>query len=112
VVDSLVLEGDLDADGFVGITDLNLVLQFWNDITQDNHPADPSGDNFVGIEDLNIVLRNWNAGTPPASGAPVPEPAGAIIFLAGGGLFLGGHDGRNGDRVECKAVTPEDVVGR
>jgi hypothetical protein len=38
--------------------------------------ADQSGDDFVGIDDMNIVLGNWNAGTPPASGASIQEPAG------------------------------------
>ncbi len=69
--------GDLDGDGFVGITDLNTVLGSWNQSTPPaDVAADPSGDNFVGIEDLNIVLGNWNTGTPPTGEAPanVPEP--------------------------------------
>jgi hypothetical protein len=73
----LPLAGDLDGDGFVGITDLNLVLTNWNLSVPPADPlADPSGDNFVGIEDLNTVLGNWNAGTPPtAANSTVPEPA-------------------------------------
>jgi hypothetical protein len=71
------LTGDLDGDGFVGIADLNIVLGNWNQNVTAGDPlvGDPSGDGFVGIEDLNTVLGNWNAGTPPASGAAVPEPA-------------------------------------
>jgi hypothetical protein len=69
------LEGDLDGDGFVGITDLNIVLGNWNQTIPPGDPlADPSGDNFVGIEDLNTVLGNWNAGTPPGDTANIPEP--------------------------------------
>ena len=51
------LTGDLDSDGFVGITDLNIVLGDWNLSVPPADPlADPSGDMFVGIEDLNLVL--------------------------------------------------------
>jgi hypothetical protein len=79
------LPGDLDSDGFVGITDLNLVLGNWNQNVTVGDPlqGDPSGDGFVGIEDLNEVLGNWNAGTPPTTVAAVPEP-GALSFLAAG----------------------------
>jgi hypothetical protein len=73
-----VLEGDLDADGFVGINDLNIVLGNWNQnvVPDDLLAGDPSGDGFVGIDDLNTVLGNWNAGIPPgdATGTAVPEP--------------------------------------
>jgi sialidase-1 len=86
-IGSILLDGDLDGDGFVGITDLNLVLSNWNqNVPPANPAADPSGDNFIGIEDLNIVLGNWNAGTPPTAGA-VPEPA-SLGLLAAGGLVL------------------------
>ena len=80
------LQGDLDGDGFVGITDLNLVLSNWNLTIPPGDPAaDPSGDDFVGIEDLNEVLGNWNAGTPPT--AAVPEP-GVLAVMGLGGLVL------------------------
>lgn len=76
------LVGDLNDDGFVGITDLNIVLGAWNqNVPPADGAADPSGDGFVGIEDLNVVLGNWNAGTPPTS--PVPEPAGTAMLLIG-----------------------------
>ncbi len=82
------LEGDLDADGFVGIADLNIVLGNWN---RDVTPGDPllgdaSGDGFVGIEDLNTVLGNWNAGTLPGGSAAIPEP-GTLAVLTTGGLL-------------------------
>lgn len=80
--------GDLDADGFVGITDLNLVLSNWN-LTVPPAPsvADPNGDMFIGIEDLNVVLGNWNAGIPPSSS--VPEPAAVILLSMAGLAVLG-----------------------
>ena len=94
--DNIVLEiieaesdliGDLDGDGFVGISDLNLVLGNWNQTVPPGDPlADPSGDNFIGIEDLNTVLGNWNQGTPPPAAA-VPEPA-TLALLSLGGLAV------------------------
>lgn len=86
VIDYIVpLLGDLDADGFVGIADLNIVLSAWNQAVPPGDPlADPSGDGFVGIDDLNLILGNWNAGSPPSSGATtnIPEPATSLIFTA------------------------------
>ncbi|RMH11014.1 MAG: PEP-CTERM sorting domain-containing protein [Gammaproteobacteria bacterium] len=78
------LDGDLDNDGFVGISDLNLILGAWNlNVPPAPAAADPSGDAFVGIADLNIVLGNWNAGTPPPAAA-VPEPASLCLLGLGG----------------------------
>jgi PEP-CTERM motif len=85
----VALDGDLDGDGFVGISDLNIVLGNWNlNVPPANPLADPSGDGFVGIDDLNAVLGNWNAGTPPASGAAVPEPASLALLGLGGAALL------------------------
>jgi uncharacterized lipoprotein YddW (UPF0748 family) len=77
-----LITGDLNADGFVGIEDLNLVLGNWNQLVTagDATAGDPTGDGFVGIEDLNLVLGNWNAGTPPGVNT-IPEPASAATFL-------------------------------
>lgn len=73
--------GDLDLDGFVGITDLNTLLQNWNQAVPLSDPmADIDGDGFVGIADLNLVLANWNAGTPPTTTANIPEPAGVLTW--------------------------------
>ena len=81
ILASIELPGDLDGDGFVGITDLNIVLGNWNQaVPPGDLLADPSGDGFVGIEDLNLVLGNWNAGTPPSESGAIPEPTTVGIW--------------------------------
>ncbi len=86
------LPGDLNADGFVGIDDLNIILPAWNlAVTPGNHQqGDPSGDGFVGIDDLTIVLGNWNAGSPPHAEASVliPEPGIYAVALTLSGFVL------------------------
>ncbi len=73
------IEGDLDGDGFVGLADLDIILNNWNQSIPPGDPlADPTGDEFVGLADLDVVLNNWNAGTPPAPTA-VPEPATLML---------------------------------
>ncbi len=72
------LEGDLNGDGFVGLADLDIILNNWNLNVPPADPAsDPTGDGFVGLADLDEVLNNWNAGTPPVSA--VPEPTTTVI---------------------------------
>jgi len=51
-------------------------------------PGDINGDGFVGLDDLDIILNNWNSGTPPGVGTPtIPEPA-SLALLGLGGLAL------------------------
>jgi PEP-CTERM motif len=45
--------------------------------------GDVNGDGFVGIADLNIVLGTWNNGTPPSAGSAVPEPASLALLGVG-----------------------------
>ncbi|MEZ6192195.1 MAG: PEP-CTERM sorting domain-containing protein [Phycisphaerales bacterium] len=89
------LPGDVNADGFVGIADLNVLLGSWNQSVTawDLLSGDTNGDGFVGIEDLNWVLSNWNAGSPPGNPAQIPEP-GAVLLLGGGLLSLTTRRGR------------------
>lgn len=96
------LRGDLDGDGFVGIEDLNVILQNWDQtvsvsglslMAQSSNPitGDLDGNGRVGIEDLNVVLGNWNAGAlpvGPANGvANIPEP-GTMVLLGLMGVSL------------------------
>ncbi len=78
------IDGDLDNNGFVGLSDLDLILNNWNlNIPAANPIADANNDGFVGLDDLDIVLNNWNAGFPPASGTNVPEPASLMLLGVG-----------------------------
>ena len=49
--------GDLDCDGFVGITDFLGLLAAWG--PQPNHPADLNNDGTVGIVDFLMLLGSW-----------------------------------------------------
>ena len=86
------LPGDLDGDGFVGISDLNIVLGHWNQsvVFGLHQLGDPSGDGFVGLDDLNEVLGNWNAGSPPPiqPASPTPEPAGLALLGGPAVMYL------------------------
>jgi hypothetical protein len=88
VVTMSIPQGDLDGDGFVGISDLNIVLGNWNlNVSPGDINGDPSGDGFVGIEDLNVVLGNWNKGIPPG-GIAVPEPGVLAVMGLTGPVLL------------------------
>ena len=87
------IPGDLNGDGFVGLDDLDIILNHWNQTVTLGDPLQgdvtgPGGspDGFVGLDDLDVLLNNWNAGTPPAPSA-VPEPA-TLALLSMGGLAM------------------------
>jgi murein tripeptide amidase MpaA len=81
------IPGDINADGFVGIADLNILLGSWNQAVPlgDIDAGDIAGigDGFIGIDDLNVVLSNWNAGVPPVDAANIPEPASLVLLVLG-----------------------------
>jgi hypothetical protein len=83
----VLLDGDLNDDGFVGVEDLNVVLANWNKqvIFGDHASGDPTWDGFVGINDLNVVLANWNNTEPPTAVAPSP---GTLGLMTAGLLVL------------------------
>ena len=84
------IPGDLDDDGYVGLDDLDIILNNWNQNVPPADPrADPSNDDYVGLDDLDILLNNWNFGIPPAAvSANVPEPAGLTLLALGGVTML------------------------
>ncbi len=93
------LRGDLNGNGFVGIDDLNIVLNNWNQGVTIGDPlqGDPSNDGYVGIEDLNLILGNWNAGTPPGvAGIPEPSVLGMMGLWGAGSVLRRGYGKRIG----------------
>ncbi len=77
--------GDITLDGKIGLQDLNVILQQWNqNVTSGIYQGDVTGNGFVGLDDLDVVLFNWNfAGSSPSSDFSVPEPAGIMLLLLG-----------------------------
>ena len=88
------IPGDLNGDGYVGLDDLQPILDHWNqNVTVGDASmgdiAGPSGgapDGYVGLDDLQPVLDHWNEGTLPTP-STVPEPA-SLALLGIGGLAV------------------------
>ena len=66
--------GDLDGDGMVGSTDLDIVRAHWGQFVPVGSLAqgDPSADGLVGSADLDIVRANWGAGISAAASVGPP----------------------------------------
>ncbi len=82
--------GDANQDGYVGINDLNAVLNHWGRDVPDGVTqfGDLDCDGYVGIADLNAVLGSWNLDVRPEDHV-VPEPLSAVAFgLSGLVLFV------------------------
>ena len=79
----VLIDGDLNGDGFVGSADLDIVRSSWGQMVTagDWAAGDPSGDGAVGSADLDIVRANWGA---TSSATAVPEPGTAALVLLGG----------------------------
>ena len=82
VVDPTI-PGDYDDDGFVGQSDLNLVLLNWGAAaTPPGWINEPVVDGQVSQNELNGVLLNWGNGTPAiVASAIVPEPTSMVLVL-------------------------------
>lgn len=76
------LAGDLNADGLVNSTDLDVVRANWGQSVSPHLDGDADGDGFVGAADLDLVRANW--GTTAA----VPEPPVFHVWILGAALFF------------------------
>ncbi len=79
------LLGDLNADGFIGLDDLDIVLLNWNQSVTpwDLSSGDTTGDGYVGLDDLDLILSHWNQGTPPSDSTTIiPEPNTLSLLFA------------------------------
>ncbi len=70
------LQGDLNGDNKVTITDLSILLSNFN---KNGSDGDVNGDGKVNITDLSILLSNWGktysgGGTTPPTQPPPPPP--------------------------------------
>jgi hypothetical protein len=84
------IPGDLDCDGTVGSTDLDLVRAYWGETVPPGMLfwGDADGDGRVGSDDLDIVRGNWGIPLP----APVPEPTWQLLLgIPAVGGFLSRH---------------------
>ena len=89
LVKAPAIPGDLNGDGYVGLDDLQPILDHWNQnvTTGDASMGDVSGpdgvpDGYVGLDDLQPVLEHWNEGTPPVP-SNIPEPTTYLMLLTG-----------------------------
>ncbi len=73
------LPGDLNGDGYVNSSDLDVVRANWGRTVPqgDLGMGDPSGDGIVGGADLDIIRANWGAGARVS----VPEPCSALLLI-------------------------------
>ena len=89
-----LLEGDLNGDGYVGLDDLQPILDHWNqyvtvgDVSMGDiaGPGGSGPDGYVGLDDLQPVLDHWNEGALPIDSA-IPEPCSLAIWLVTGAVL-------------------------
>lgn len=85
-----ILTGDITGDGFVGVSDLDILLANWGDVVGSGTGAvssgDLSGDGVVGQADLDILLGAWGDGSLPDIN--IPEPSSFAILSLGGFILL------------------------
>lgn len=81
VMASLSFPGDLNGDGMVNSTDLDIVRGNWGQSVQAGclPCGDASGDGTVDSADLDIVRANWGK-MAPASAIPEPSTFALVLF--------------------------------
>lgn len=80
--------GDVNLDGIVNQTDLNIITGHWLASGQNRAAGDLTGDGLVNQTDLNLCTGNWLGTGGTGSLAAVPEPSGlALLALATGSIL-------------------------
>ncbi len=79
----LSIEGDLDGDGEVGVSDLDTLLRNFGAVSRlgDSSVGELTGDAFVDADDLGVLIRNFGSSSPVGV-ANVPEPASAVLVCS------------------------------
>lgn len=72
------IDGDINMDGKVDATDLNIIGLNWQMDGKTAEEGDLTGDGVVNAADLNIIGLNWQAGA--AAPAAVPEPSSSFLL--------------------------------
>lgn len=75
------ITGDLNADGFVGLEDLDILMANWGGTPPQWTGGDLDGNGVVDDGDLQLVIDNWGGGDPPAVNIPEPGTAGLLAAL-------------------------------
>ena len=83
------IDGDINMDGKVDASDLNIIGLNWQMDGKTAAEGDLTGDGVVNAADLNIIGLNWQAGADAAPSA-VPEPSSNGLFALAllGWLFV------------------------
>ena len=78
---NLGVEGDVNADGRVDATDLNILGLNWQQNVEPGTNGDLNENGFVEAGDLNLVGLNWQAGVAQAASSVVPEPQNGLLLF-------------------------------
>lgn len=56
--------GDADGDGFVGLSDISVVVTFWGQPASGPEQGDLDNDGMVGLSDLSVIIDQWGTICP------------------------------------------------
>ena len=95
------LSGDVNLDGAVNVTDLNVLALNWQQPgrtwSTGNVFVDELAATEVNTDDLNRIALSWQQSISGSAAAAVPEPSGALLGLIAASLLLLTSKAKNGD---------------
>jgi len=82
--------GDVNNDGIVNGQDVSQLASNWLHIGS-NVSGDVNGDGIVNGQDITSIASHWlvTYGGGSGAGAAVPEPAGWLLAVSAGALWMG-----------------------